>query len=87
MPQPVPALEPSPPDTLSRDVAGYVDRLDLAGAPVSGEAVPMLIRRWAVRDVPAPLEARAIEVCVFASPAREGMAPLACVATARVRQP
>lgn len=84
---PAPALDPSPPDSLARDAPGYVDWLDSSGDVAGAGTGPKLTRRWAIRPVPAALETRAIEVCVFAWPTRDGQAPLACVATARVRQP
>jgi hypothetical protein len=86
----VPALDPSPPDTLGRSVDGFYDRLDAGGIPADEPHAgqPVFVRRWAV--VPAPVDparARGVEVCVFAWPATEGARPLVCAASVRTRQP
>src|SRR5687767_12340156 len=78
-------LQPSPPTSLSENVAGYVDWLDDAGNVVP-EGVASYVRRWRITQIatddPAAI---AIDVCVFGRPAlsREHT----CLATARVRQP
>jgi prepilin-type N-terminal cleavage/methylation domain-containing protein len=84
-----PHLRASPPDTLTRDVGGFVDWLDAAGRAVGAEGADY-VRRWRVSEIAADdPEAIAIDVCVFRPPATNA-APAgadACLATIRVRQP
>ena len=78
-------LQPSPPTSLSENVAGYVDWLDDAGNVVAAGGASY-VRRWRITpiatDDPAAI---AIDVCVFGLPALNREQP--CLATARVRQP
>jgi len=84
-----PRLQPSPPISLSEDVAAYVDWLDDAGNVVS-EAGASYARRWRITEMalddPAAI---AIDVCVFRMPAinRDPAHAEACLVSARVRQP
>lgn len=86
-------LAPSGGGSISEDIRGFVDYLDVAGEPVDvgqpGHGA-VWTRRWQMTpiDLFAP-EALAIEVCVFPWPA-DGLAPLTarvCLATIRTRQP
>lgn len=49
-------LQPSPPDSLRRNVAGYVDYLDEFGRILGGGSTPpdktTFIRRWAIEPLP-----------------------------------
>jgi hypothetical protein len=86
----VASLALSPSDALDRDTAGLHDRLDAAGSPVAGidDGQPAFVRRWALLpSIGGATSSRGIEVCVFAWPAAPGAAPLACLASARTRQP
>ena len=84
-----PRLQPSPPTSLSENIAAYVDWLDDAGNVVN-EAGASYARRWRITEIAADDPAAiAIDVCVFSMPAQP-RAPVhadACLATARVRQP
>ena len=86
-----PALAASPPDSLTKAAAGYVDALDVAGHTVDIDGGELAFeRRWAVSvlDDFEP-EALAIEVCVYRAPAT-GAGPAAaeaCLSTIRTRQP
>lgn len=83
-----PRLHPSPPGSLSENVAGYVDWLDDAGNVVN-EAGAAYARRWRITDIAADPARIAIDVCVFRMPAlnRDATHADACLVTARVRQP
>jgi type II secretory pathway pseudopilin PulG len=87
-----PALEPSPPDTLSEDVDGFAEALDADGQVIFADEADagMYVRRWAITplDDLTP-EAFVIEVCVFRSPAAQVPVSGAesCLATIRSRQP
>jgi len=84
------ALALSPPDVLGRDTAGFYDRLDAAGSPLEGidDGPPAFVRRWALLPLNGDADtSRAMEVCVFAWPPAADAAPLACLASARTRQP
>ncbi len=86
----VAALALSPADALDRDIADLHDRLDATGRPLPGvdTGQPAFVRRWALLPSSGdPTTGRGIEVCVFAWPAAPGAAPLACLASARTRQP
>lgn len=86
----VAALAVSPADALDRNIAGLHDRLDATGwpLPASDAGQPAFVRRWALLPSSGdPTTGRGIEVCVFAWPAAPGATPLACVASARTRQP
>jgi type II secretory pathway pseudopilin PulG len=84
-----PRLQPSPPTSLSENLAPYVDWLDDAGNVVS-ETGASYARRWRITEMavddPAAI---AIDVCVFRMPAiaRGPAQAEACLVTARVRQP
>lgn len=83
-------LNLSPPNTLSENVAGFVDWLDGSGAVLADQAGAEFARRWRVTALElADPAAIAIEVCVFR--ARVASRPVdaadVCLATARVRQP
>ena len=84
-----PRLRPSPPSSLSENIAAYVDWLDAAGNVVN-EAGASYARRWRITEIavddPAVI---AIDVCVFTMPAldRDPIHADTCLATARVRQP
>ncbi len=87
---PVPALALAPDDALDLSVSGFSEITDRAGrmegSPESDG--PQFVVRWAVWPLTTgPSEGRALEVCVFAWPAGAGAVPLACLASARVRQP
>jgi type II secretory pathway pseudopilin PulG len=86
----VAALALSPADALDRDIAGLSDRLDATGSPLAGvdAGQPAFVRRWALLPSSGdPTTGRGIEVCVFAWPAAPGVAPMACLASVRTRQP
>jgi len=84
------SLSLSPPDALERNSTGFWDAIDEAGRPRSSPAEPLAayVRRWAI--VPAltgAAQARGIEVCVFRLPVEQTPVPLACLVSARTRQP
>ena len=83
-----PRLQPSPPTSLSENVAEYVDWLDDAGNVVT-EAGATYARRWRITEMAVDPATIAIDVCVFRMPALDrGPAHAdACLVTARVRQP
>lgn len=86
-----PALQPSPPSSLSEDLPPYVDWLDSDGDPQSTSEGAALVRRWRVFALPggAP-DAIAIEVCVFQAtppPVEDHSQALTCLSTVRTRQP
>jgi hypothetical protein len=86
----VSGLALSPPDALERNSTGFWDAIDESGRPRSSPAEPgaAFVRRWAiVSAVAGPAQARGIEVCVFRLPAERDSVPLACLASARTRQP
>lgn len=76
-------------DALERNVPGCFDEVDEAGQAVApGTGPPTYTVRWAIgATVAAAGDTRSLEVCVFAWPTADGAPPLACVASARVRQP
>jgi type II secretory pathway pseudopilin PulG len=84
-----PALQLSPPTTLSGDIEPYVDWLDSDGTPQDSADDAVLIRRWRVASLGATTpDAIAIEVCVFRIPATaDPKSADACLATIRTRQP
>lgn len=62
-------LASSPPETLLRDTAGYVDYLDVSGQWLAGGDAPPAgahyVRRWAVLPLPAnPTDALVLQVLV-----------------------
>jgi type II secretory pathway pseudopilin PulG len=84
------SLSLSPPDALERNSNGFWDAIDEAGRPRSGPAEPLaaFVRRWAiVPAVTGAAQARGIEVCVFRLPVERNPVPLACLVSARTRQP
>ena len=83
-----PRLQPSPPTSLSENVAAYVDWLDDAGGLVN-EAGASYARRWRITEMGVDPATIAIDVCVFRMPGSHSD-PIhadACLVTARVRQP
>jgi hypothetical protein len=83
-------LSLSPPDALERDSTGFWDVTDESGRPRSSPTEPgaAFVRRWAIAPaVAGPARARGIEVCVFGLPVERNPVPLACLASARTRQP
>ena len=84
-----PALQPSPPETLSADTEPYVDWLDMDGAQRDSADDAILIRRWRVSSLGATTpDAIAIEVCVFRVPGTaDPRGADACLSTIRTRQP
>jgi hypothetical protein len=86
----VAALAYAPSDALDRNTPGLWQATDEAGRPagMAGSSGAAFVVRWAVWPLTAgPPDARAIEVCVFAWPGAERTPPLACLASARARQP
>lgn len=84
-----PRLQPSPPTSLSEDIAGYVDWLD-DGGNVVNQARASYARRWRITEIAADNPAAiAMDVCVFNMPVRnrDPVHADTCLATARVRQP
>lgn len=87
---PVPALAIAPDDALDRSVSGFSEVTDHAGRTEGSPEADgsQFVVRWAVWPLTiGPSEGRALEVCVFSWPAGAGAMPLACLASARVRQP
>lgn len=81
------ALQPSPSDTLARDVAPYVDWLDASGVARSNAGSAVMVRRWRIARVDAETpEAITIEVCVSRVEVATRWAD-ACLSTIRTRQP
>lgn len=79
-------LSPSPPDSLTRSVSGYVDYLDPAGRSVGSvpAAGAVYARRWRVR--PGGMDGMLdLRVCVLRLPEGHGP-PEVCLATARGRR-
>jgi hypothetical protein len=90
LPPVVPALAVSPADALAANADGYCEFVDDAGLPEGspGAGAPRFVVRWALSPLASvAVEGRAVEVCVFAWPGAEGAPPIACLASARVRQP
>lgn len=86
----VPALAYAPSDALDRNVPGYWEVTDESGRVVGtpGSAAAAFVIRWALWPVAAGTsDARAIEVCVYPWPDADQALPLACLASARTRQP
>jgi type II secretory pathway pseudopilin PulG len=80
------ALAASPPDTLSQNIAGWVERLDRAGAPGAADTLTHYWRRWAITPIDAAdPDTLLLQVCVFTSVT--GAAADSCTWTARTRQP
>ena len=80
----------SPADALERNASGYWDTTDESGLVLPGPAAAgaAFVRRWAIAPaLSGAAQARAIEVCVFEWPAERNPVPLACLASARTRQP
>ena len=75
--------------TLERNAPGLFEVVDEAGQAVGpGTGPPAYTVRWAIGATTAALgDTRSLEVCVFSWPTAAGAPPLACVASARVRQP
>jgi type II secretory pathway pseudopilin PulG len=84
-----PALQPSPPTTLTADTEPYADWLDVDGAAQDTADGAILVRRWRISSLGATTpDAIAIEVCVFRSPgAADPNAADVCLSTIRTRQP
>lgn len=83
-------LQPSPADTLARDVERYVDWVDDGGSVVAGAFGAAFVRRWRVSAIAVDdPELLAIDVCVYRLPGvnTEPAHADACLATIRVRQP
>jgi len=85
----VAALATSGIDTLSRNTSGFFELANEFGEAGSvGARAPAFAVRWAIGSTAAAVgETRSLEVCVFAWPAADNSPPLACVASARARQP
>lgn len=80
-------LRLSPPDSLDRDVEGYVDYLDVHGRPVAGGAADSAYRRrWSIVAVDDTADLLAIRSCVWTTTVPSSR-PGACVATVRARRP
>jgi type II secretory pathway pseudopilin PulG len=80
------ALAASPPDTLSQNIAGWVERLDRFGVPGAPDALTHYWRRWAITPIDAAdPDTLLLQVCVITSVA--GAAADGCTWTARTRQP
>jgi type II secretory pathway pseudopilin PulG len=85
-----PGLAFSPADALNRNSTGFWDATDESGQVLPGHAPAgaAFVRRWSI--VPAltgPALAKALEVCVYREPVEQNPVPLACLASARTRQP
>jgi hypothetical protein len=86
----VPSLAQAPPDALDRNTPGFWQAVDDTGAPLgsTGAEHASFVVRWAPRPLDlGGIDARGLEVCVFAWPASDAAAPLVCVASVRARQP
>ena len=83
------ALQPSPSNTLARNVAPYVDWLDASGVARSSAESAIMVRRWRIFAVDAGTpDAIAIEVCVTRiGEAADTRWADACLSTIRTRQP
>jgi type II secretory pathway pseudopilin PulG len=80
------ALSPSPPNTLSDDVAGWFERLDRFGAPADDQRPLHFGRRWSIAPLaPLDLDGLTLQVCVGHS--RPDTLPDACVAAILMRKP
>lgn len=81
-------LQPSPPDSLTRDSDGFIDHLDRHGHPLGGGLErprdAAFVRRWAVAELAANL--LEIRVCVW-TVVPAGAPPEACLSTVRARRP
>ena len=82
-----PALAPSPPNALTADLEGWIERLDRFGAPVDDQRLVHYRRRWAVVPLtPFDLDALTLQVCVVGESTPDAL-PDACVAAIRLRKP
>jgi type II secretory pathway pseudopilin PulG len=80
------ALAATPPDTLTQNIAGWVERLDRFGAPGAPDALTHYWRRWAITLIDAAdPDTLLLQVCVVTNAA--GAAADSCIWTARTRQP
>jgi hypothetical protein len=83
-------LSVTPADALERNTTGCFEVVDDGGRAVfeSGAGGGRYAVRWNIRpSLAAVADTRSIEVCVFVWPSPGGAPPLACVASARTRQP
>lgn len=84
-----PALQPSPPNSLNKDVEPNVEWLDASGQGATADAAAF-VRRWRISTVGASSpDTIAIEVCVFKAPAdgADHRSAEACLSSIRTRQP
>jgi len=83
-------LQPSPSDSLERDVDGFIDHLDAYGRSLGGGIAirpgALYTRRWSIVLAGGDADLLAIRSCVWKVAARHGPAA-ACVATVRGRRP
>src|SRR5689334_19652684 len=85
-----PSLDVSPPSSLDRDVAPYVDWIDAAGESSATNEHSVFVRRWRVSSISSDApDAVTVEVCVFRMPAEnvDARGADACLSTVRTRQP
>jgi hypothetical protein len=84
------SLSVTPADALERNTTGCFEIVDGSGRDVfdGGAGGGRYAVRWKIRpSIAAAADTRSIEVCVFVWPSPSGAPPLACVASARTRQP
>lgn len=82
------ALAPSPAQSLTSDMAGWVDTLDRFGAPAGARQPQTHRRRWSIATWATDPDTLILQVCVFPS-SEHAVAAMAdaCVAAIRTRQP
>lgn len=83
-----PRLQPSPEDSLDKDLAPYVDWIDPSGARSTTPDDAVFVRRWRVSPIAGTPDSIAVEVCVFRMPAGPtALSADVCLSTVRARQP